>query len=59
MDVIAGPSFVTVLPRQTIQVPIDVLTKKRGIFEGTLMFIYDKEYVDRTGLGRYAKCDDP
>ncbi|XP_057307230.1 cilia and flagella-associated protein 47-like isoform X2 [Hydractinia symbiolongicarpus] len=52
LDMLTGPAFITVLPNQTIHVPITVLTKKRGIMEGMVMFVYDAEFVEQMGLGR-------
>ena len=52
MDFATGPAFVTVLPQQTVQVPINILTLKRGLSEGVISFVYDKEFVTRMGLGR-------
>ena len=52
MGYVTGPAFVTVLPQQTVQVPINILTLKRGFSEGIISFVYDEEFVTRMGLGR-------
>ena len=52
MGYATGPAFVTVLPQQTVQVPINILTLKRGFSEGIISFVYDEEFVTRMRLGR-------
>ena len=52
-DLITGPPFVTVLPQQTASVPFNILTRKRGITDCVVCFVYDESFINEMGLNRY------
>jgi len=52
LEVITGPPFITVLPQQTVAVPFNILTQKRGCVEGIVSFVYDAQFVSEMGLDK-------